>query len=1236
MKRGLLKTLNLIGSLVLVFSAANSFGQVNNYAYSTTTGNVLETGVFTNLIGNSTDDGASSVTNIGFTFNFGGTNYTQFSASSNGLMRLGSTATTTAYTNDLTTLGIAPYIGAWWDDLYSASDGYVQYMLMGVSPNQKLVVEWHVTNCCPGTPFDKAFQVWLFETSNTVEFVYGPGANPGSSSVFISTNGTTDFQSVTSTTNTVSTSTANNSNSSWPAPAPGRAYIFSPPPFDVQAQALATPIATGCYTNAESVSMTIRNNGTNPLDFTVNNTTVTVNVTGAVTQTFNTTLVDNSLNGGFPLASGATLNVPVGTLDMSTQGTYTFNGSVAAADPNPANDNIPSVNRIVSAGTLSVASNDICAGDSVYLTLAGNTLGSIQFQDSLPGGSWANIPGATMNPYHFAPVDTAYYRAIVCGTLYSNIDFINVNFFGPPTTIDTTRCGTGSIPLIASGNANIYWWDQMTGGSLLGSGDTIYVNVSSDTVFYAANGMGNSGVALTTTFAGGNSNLGNMFSITALSTVTITSFDVNFAGTGNWSLYYRPDDYTLTPGSTSSLTGWSLLGTAPGLVGAGVGLPTPLPIAFSVTIPAGSTYSFHTASSAGTVTYTNGAALNNVFVANSDIQFREGYGCAGAGNCINVPRVFNGVIHYSTGCQSSRTALNVTVLPPPAITLSAASDTVCGADGALLTVTSAEPTYVYTWSGAPTFSANPGNPVTAYPNMGMSTIVVNALSASGCAIADSVTLYSFPSPVAVATPSTATLCMGDSIQLMATGTSYSQIYDTLGTDVLTNSSTTYPAPYGNWYWGARHQFLILESELTALGITAGTIGTIGFNVAATNGAAPNNNFSISMGSTALTSLTTFQTGLTTQFSAGTVTPFVGWNTYPVSFNWDGISNIIVEVCDNNTSYTSNASTYYSITPFTSVVWHNQDGTTTICGDPITTGTSYNRPNMLFGSPGGVTYNWTPSVNLDNANIYNPVFTAGGTGGVEAQVLDTINGCIGRDTVMITVNPLPVVSLGPDTAICSNYAGITLDGTNAGAGTYQWQDGQSGATYFAMIAGQYNVTVTDTNGCMGADTVIVGTIVASVVSIDANLTALHAADLDAGGGFASYSWSTSATTQVINVTSNGTYFVTCVDQNGCVSTDSLSIVFSLGIFNPNGTETTLQLFPNPSEGVFNLSISNLETSDLVIEVLDMNGRVVHNRIIGEVSGSTIQPFSLTDLRAGTYNLRVIANGKTSTMRFIINK
>jgi hypothetical protein len=54
----------------------------------------------------------------------------------------------------------------------------------------------------------------------------------------------------------------------------------------------------------------------------------------------------------------------------------------------------------------------------------------------------------------------------------------------------------------------------------------------------------------------------------------------------------------------------------------------------------------------------------------------------------------------------------------------------------------------------------------------------------------------------------------------------------IGTGSITNSTTDYPAPYGNWYWSARQQFLIHADELIAAGLTAGPIDSLSFDIVA--------------------------------------------------------------------------------------------------------------------------------------------------------------------------------------------------------------------------------------------------------------------------------------------------------------------------------------------------------------------------------------------------------------------
>lgn len=198
---------------------------INTYSYSTSTGVALQTGPFTNLLGTFLDDDVSATTAIGFSFTYGGTAYTTFSATSNGLLMLGGSSVTN-YNNVLSSL-VGPYLAPYWDDNYTDANGNVQYKLMGVAGSRRLVVDYNLSYLGVTGTADKHFQIWLFETSNIVEFVYGSGNNSnGGFSVGILSNGASDYESVTVSTNTMSITTTNDNNTVWPGS--GRAYIFNP------------------------------------------------------------------------------------------------------------------------------------------------------------------------------------------------------------------------------------------------------------------------------------------------------------------------------------------------------------------------------------------------------------------------------------------------------------------------------------------------------------------------------------------------------------------------------------------------------------------------------------------------------------------------------------------------------------------------------------------------------------------------------------------------------------------------------------------------------------------------------------------------------------------------------------------------------------------------------------------------------------------------------------------------
>lgn len=118
---------------------------------------------------------------------------------------------------------------------------------------------------------------------------------------------------------------------------------------DVEIISFDTPTQnlTNCYTNNEPVKVTIRNAGINNLT----NITVTVNVTGAITQTLTQTVA--SLN------AGEILQVTVGNINMTAQGTYTFAPQVSVAgDMDNTNNSLPPITLNSGASVSPVVSVD--------------------------------------------------------------------------------------------------------------------------------------------------------------------------------------------------------------------------------------------------------------------------------------------------------------------------------------------------------------------------------------------------------------------------------------------------------------------------------------------------------------------------------------------------------------------------------------------------------------------------------------------------------------------------------------------------------------------------------------------------------------------------------------------------------------------------------------------------------------------------------------------------------------
>jgi len=135
--------------------------------------------------------------------------------------------------------------------------------------------------------------------------------------------------------------------------------------------------------------------------------------------------------------------------------------------------------------------------------------------------------------------------------------------------------------------------------------------------------------------------------------------------------------------------------------------------------------------------------------------------------------------------------------------------------------------------------------------------------------------------------------------------------------------------------------------------------------------------------------------------------------------------------------------------------------TTICvGDSITFLNSSNGTSLFEWKENGVAFSSAADVTrtFNVAGTYTISLTA-----------DTGN-CMDVSSVVITVYDLPQVDLGADTSICSTCS-LILD-AGSGMGSYLWSLGTSSQTLIVTSADTYYVQVTDANGCIATDTIIV--------------------------------------------------------------------------------------------------------------------------------------------------------------------
>lgn len=306
----------------------------------------------------------------------------------------------------------------------------------------------------------------------------------------------------------------------------------------------------------------------------------------------------------------------------------------------------------------------------------------------------------------------------------------------------------------------------------------------------------------------------------------------------------------------------------------------------------------------------------------------------------------------------------------------------------------------------------------------------------------------------------------------------------------------------------------------------------------------------------------------------------------------------------------------------------------IATDPVCYGDSSGALDLtVTGGTFPYTYSWSNGAVTEDISMLSA--------GAYTVVVSDAHGCEDSNTVFV-INPAQI-TITPTITIpeCNgDMNGAIVLNVVGGNGTYSylWDNSSTAGSLSGIGAGAYICTVTDTLGCSVQDTITVtepGVLTISSVITDESAGFDGAIDLTVTGGTAiyTYSWNTGATWADLSNLTAGTYQVTVTDANGCSASYTAVVNASNGI--DENTGLSVNIYPNPSEGVFNISLTNAKNGDVVINVFDMTGRKVKSVTGLKENNQFVTQLDLTNEKPGIYMLKLeVKGGASYTKRLVI--
>jgi len=774
---------------------------------------------------------------------------------------------------------------------------------------------------------------------------------------------------------------------------------------------------------------------------------------------------------------------------------------------------------------------------------------------------------------------------------------------------------------------------------------------------------------LTTLYAGNNGQDGIMFDITAITTVTITGFDLDFYGnTHDIEIYYKDGTHV---GFEQNAGAWTLLGSMNNIAGNPRNSPTSIPIVLSQYICAGNTGAFYltSTSTSGSISYTNGTGTGNVFVADANIQIKEGTGKDYAFNASYNPRVPNITCYYDC-------SISCCTAPTMTMTQTSCAGACDGTATATVGVGGVAP-YNYQWdiaAGSQTTQIATGlcagtynvdvTDATGCISSGTITVTDGATSANAtinpigpfCESATAINLTAVDpggtwSGNGIIDPILGTF--DPTVALSGTHTITYTIAGVCG-DTDTEDIIVYALPMVN----AGVDQAVCDDGTTVILTGAGALSytwdngvtdgvaftpTLGTNTYTVTGTDANNCVNTDQVAVMVNALPLVSAGADQTACIGSTITLSG--TGAVSYTWDnGVTDGVPFTINSPTTYTvtgtdaNNCVNTDDVTISISDPSYVDNVVQSTCGNPdgeITLTASNGIPNYQYSIDGGATFQSSgvfPGLMAGSYNI----------------VIEDAIGCQATGQVSVTDQGGPIINstVGTD-ELCLGSCDGTIVINATGANLFSIDNGatfQALNSFNNLCNGNYNIVVEDNFGCQAVDQIDINqptllTFSVSSVDLDCFGVCIGEIDITAQGGSGPYQYSidNGVTFQQINLFNNlcqGVYDAVIQDNNGCQTlgqnvfiTEPPELTMLMGVTDETcagacdgminsipagGTGAgTYTYIWTPSSGNLPL-ITNLCAGNYSLTVTDANGcSVSSNEVISGPAAVVINSVNVTD-------------------------